>query len=109
MLDVERHAWDRRPDESPKAHVAFREYRDMGPLRSLSKMSTTSRRNAVHWSARHGWVARAALNSLTYSIPLDLFHSRLVTVHLTLACNIDGVRLRACELLKSAYSQGQKG
>ena len=60
VLDVERHAWDRRPDESAKAYSSFREYRDMGPLRSLGKMATTSRRNAEHWSARHAWVARAS-------------------------------------------------
>jgi hypothetical protein len=70
--------WDRQPDESAAAHVAFACYRDLGPRRSLAlaydvwlaQHAPQRQRNAARpprppghwtrWSSQHHWPARAA-------------------------------------------------
>lgn len=50
-----------RPDESAKAYQAFATYRDMGPGRTLEKLSqddTKALPNLKRWSSRFAWVAR---------------------------------------------------
>lgn len=54
--------WDIRPDEPAKAYAAFAAYREMGPGRSLERVSQDDTRalpNLKRWSARFGWVERA--------------------------------------------------
>ena len=54
-------AWDRQPNESPKAFEAFATYRDMGYQRSLAAVGWRlhkSRSLLSRWSAAHGWVKR---------------------------------------------------
>ena len=56
-------AWDRQPNESPKAFEAFATYRDMGYQRSLAAVGWRlhkSRSLLSRWSAAHGWVKRVA-------------------------------------------------
>jgi hypothetical protein len=56
---TERTAWDRLPTETTRAYAAFREYRDLGPRRTLSGLASVTARNARTWSRRHHWTARA--------------------------------------------------
>ncbi|MBC7340903.1 MAG: hypothetical protein H5U02_00355 [Clostridia bacterium] len=54
--------WERQKGESRKAYQAFCAYRDMGPARSLAKVSQQLRKSKVllqRWSVRWSWVARA--------------------------------------------------
>jgi hypothetical protein len=51
--------WDRRDREPSKAYEAFREYRDLGPLRQLSQVTLGHERTVDTWSARWDWRARA--------------------------------------------------
>ena len=54
--------WERRVKESAKAFEAFRIYRDMGPDRSLVKVSERlgkSRTIITRWSSVNNWVERA--------------------------------------------------
>lgn len=51
------------PGESAKAYAAYREYRDLGPSRSLAAVGRSSGRSRAlleRWSSRWRWVARAA-------------------------------------------------
>ena len=59
---AERAAWERRPEESPQAHEAFRVYLELGADRSfvaaarqLGKSKSLIRR----WAERHSWRERA--------------------------------------------------
>ena len=62
-MDDERHPWDQRKGESGRAHVYFRRYRDLGPLRSLDVLVDSE--HAVHlatlrkWMRVHDWRDRA--------------------------------------------------
>lgn len=51
--------WERQPDETPRAYAAFRQYRDLGPTRTVEKLQDVARTSAERWSARHRWVDRA--------------------------------------------------
>lgn len=55
----ERAPWDRRPGETSKAYAAFREYRDLGPRRTLRKLTGVNANNARNWSGQWDWGARA--------------------------------------------------
>ena len=55
----ERNPWDRRDGETSKAYAAFRQYRDLGPLRTVEQMRGVGRTSAERWSARWDWQARA--------------------------------------------------
>jgi len=55
--------WDRRPDESAKAHHALSVYLDLGVQRSTAKVARALSKTKTlidRWSGRHEWVARAA-------------------------------------------------
>lgn len=55
-------AWERQPGESTVAYSHFASYRDLGPLRSLSKaaaMLDMSKDTLAEHSARWDWVERA--------------------------------------------------
>jgi hypothetical protein len=54
-----RDPWERLPGETPRAYEAFRKYRDLGPLRSLSQLTDVSRSSAHGWSRSHRWHERA--------------------------------------------------
>lgn len=59
-----REPWERQPDETPKPYEAFCAYRDMGSERSLAKVGEKLGKSAAlmeRWSAKYGWVNRAAL------------------------------------------------
>ena len=63
MSDEEKQAWDRQPGESSKAYAHFCIYREMGPDRSVRKMSDLGECKAVvgqlwRWSSRWNWVER---------------------------------------------------
>jgi hypothetical protein len=54
-------AWDRQPKEPPKAYAHFCTYRDLGPERSLpkvSQLSAVSLPRLKDLSDQYGWVAR---------------------------------------------------
>jgi hypothetical protein len=54
--------WEQQPDESSKAHEAFRLYAEMGSDRSLEKVCqdhTKSIPMIKNWSVKYQWVARA--------------------------------------------------
>ena len=56
--------WLRHPDESAKAHAAFRYYRDLGAARSQEKVCkkyVVTRSIVDRWSTAHAWVLRARL------------------------------------------------
>jgi hypothetical protein len=57
--EVERHPWDRLPSETPRAYEGFRQFREAGPRRRLADVSTTTTKQARHWSRIHHWAARA--------------------------------------------------
>lgn len=55
--------WDRQPGETSKAYAAFCEYRDQGTgrnYRTVAEVLGKSGTLIAGWSAKHGWVARAA-------------------------------------------------
>ena len=55
--------WERQPDEGAAAFEAFKEYRDMGAVRSIPKVVQKCTKNASlikRWSAAYRWVMRAA-------------------------------------------------
>lgn len=60
-------AWDRQPDETPKAYAALWAYLGMGAARSLVKLRQNRDATGVgaspstldQWSARYQWVERA--------------------------------------------------
>lgn len=56
---MERNAWDRRDGETDRAYHAFRQYRDLGPLRTVEQMHNVARTSAERWSARWDWAARS--------------------------------------------------
>lgn len=51
--------WERLPDESSRAYEGFREFRDLGPARSLRGLVATNRHSARSWSLRFRWTERA--------------------------------------------------
>jgi hypothetical protein len=54
-------AWERQPQESPKAFEAFRKYRDLASkrtLREVAQMSGCSAQNIERWSRKWNWVGR---------------------------------------------------
>lgn len=51
--------WERLPDETSLAYAAFRQYRDLGPTRTVDAMPTVSAHSAQRWSRRHRWIERA--------------------------------------------------
>ncbi len=56
-----RDPWQIVPEESARAFAAFESYRDMGPERSLAKLSAIIGKNVgslQSWSARHAWQER---------------------------------------------------
>lgn len=57
MSDVE--PWERLPGETPRAYAAFRQYRDLGPARTVTAMSGVSQVTAGRWARAHRWAARA--------------------------------------------------
>lgn len=55
--------WKKTPAESSKAYQAFNEYCNLGPDRSLAVVGQRLGKSTdlmERWSARHGWVERAA-------------------------------------------------
>ena len=55
------HPWLRHPDETAKAHAAFRYYRDLGEQRAAAKVWEKyglSRGLVERWSTVHAWVSR---------------------------------------------------
>lgn len=58
VVSVERQPWDRRDGETDRAYHAFRQFRDMGPLRDLGSVAG-SHVTVGRWSARWDWSARA--------------------------------------------------
>lgn len=50
--------WERLPEETSRAYAVFREFRDLGPSRSLRAVSAKIG-TARGWSLRYRWVARA--------------------------------------------------
>ena len=53
--------WDIRPDETARAYAAFAVYRDMGPGRSLERVSQTvplRLPTAKDWSSKFAWAER---------------------------------------------------
>ena len=64
MEENEVEDWERREDETPKAWAAFRKYRDMGLIRSLSKVAkdyskpASKKRQLQTWSSKYKWVIR---------------------------------------------------
>lgn len=56
---TERHAWDRMDGETPRAYEAFRQYRDLGPLRTVDQMHGVAPTSAMRWCSRWDWPARA--------------------------------------------------
>lgn len=56
------HPWDLQPGETSLAYQAFQCYRDMGPGRTLKRVSEALGKSEAflsRWSFRNGWVARA--------------------------------------------------
>ena len=56
------HPWLRHPDETARAHAAFRYYRDLGAARSQVKVGQKLGVSSQHlscWSKAHAWVRRA--------------------------------------------------
>ena len=51
--------WEKLPAETSRAYAAFRQYRDLGPARTVDAMSNVSRITAQRWSRTHRWVERA--------------------------------------------------
>ena len=61
MTDDAMRPWDRRPNESPASHAAFRAFRDLGPLRTLEALDVPHRpRTLRQWAALYDWRDRAA-------------------------------------------------
>jgi len=55
--------WDRLPGETSKAFAAFRGYLELGPQRTIAEAARVARRmpgQYKRWSAKWGWVERAA-------------------------------------------------
>lgn len=51
--------WERLPEETGLAYSAFRQYRDLGPTRTVEQLQDVARTSAERWSTRHHWVERA--------------------------------------------------
>jgi hypothetical protein len=60
MIERDTDPWERLPDETSKAYAAFRQYRDLGPTRTVTAMSGVSQISAGRWARQHRWPARAA-------------------------------------------------
>ena len=61
MTSDARSPWDRRADETARAHQAFRTFRDLGPTRTLAQLSDVAHmRTLQQWAQRHDWRDRAA-------------------------------------------------
>lgn len=57
----DRHPWEKQPDESPQAYMAWLAYRDMGAGRSLARLADEQGKTkswAEDLSRRHRWQAR---------------------------------------------------
>jgi hypothetical protein len=50
--------WERLPEETSRAYVSFREFRDLGPTRTLRAVSAKLG-TARGWSLRYRWTERA--------------------------------------------------
>jgi hypothetical protein len=62
-MDNEAESWERRRGETGPAYRAFEGYRELGPGRSVHRAAQVvgkSTRLLERWSARWGWVERAA-------------------------------------------------
>jgi hypothetical protein len=57
--DGAREPWERRANESSRAYVAFRAYRDLGPLRRLEDVGGEPFNSLRNWCHRYDWVDRA--------------------------------------------------
>lgn len=56
-------AWEKQPEETPKAFEAFVIYRDMNSDRSIAKVAEQLGKSEAllhRWSSRYDWVKRAA-------------------------------------------------
>lgn len=59
------HPWNKRADETSKAHAAFSAYLDMGPSRSLARLCDVLGKTRGYqgwleqWSSSHDWVSRS--------------------------------------------------
>jgi len=51
--------WDRLPSETNLAYSAFRQYRDLGPRRTVHQLIEISGDSARKWSIKHHWAARS--------------------------------------------------
>jgi hypothetical protein len=58
--DGAREPWERRAAETGRAYMAFRAYRDLGPLRRLEDVTGHPYGTVRGWSTRHDWVDRAS-------------------------------------------------
>lgn len=99
--------WERQRGESPQATEAFRLYRDLGPQRSVRKVSEACHKNESllnRWSQRWAWVERAAswddevdrlarLNAVEEVAEMHRRHAQLAVVML----NKVGMRLLGSE------------
>lgn len=55
-------AWERMPEETPRAYAAFEVYVRLGPQRSLQKVSRELGKSAAflsRWSSKYSWVERS--------------------------------------------------
>lgn len=57
MTDSE--PWERLAGETSLAYSAFRQYRDLGPTRTVDQLHGVARTSAERWSSRWDWPARA--------------------------------------------------
>lgn len=58
-MSVDPDPWERLPAETARAYAAFRQYRDLGPARTVTSMSGVSQVTAGRWARAHRWMERA--------------------------------------------------
>jgi hypothetical protein len=51
--------WERLPGETTLAYSAFRQYRDLGPTRTVDQVRGVAPTSAQRWCSRWDWPARA--------------------------------------------------
>lgn len=96
--------WERLPDETPRAYEAFRQYRDLGPLRTVTALTGVGADSRRRWPKAHRWAERAQAwdaeahrledaRRLEQIRSMDDTHQRaaraLITVGLRALANID--------------------